>query len=162
MVRDQNKDVDLFIVMASGEEHAEIDTFFMTLHPTTSVYRSLISNNVVYLRVFEDDIQIKDFMQVHEEFVNLICDEQDEDKLRIEIGTHVEVLQLKTNVIPRGLVSLESMYDDVKKAFAHLVQQGSLNLETKSVDIGFDGEERLVKIKANLNEDMNKLYCNFL
>jgi len=47
--------------------------------------------------VFEDDIQIKEFMQVQNENTNQICDEEDENNLVQKNRILAKMIQLKTN-----------------------------------------------------------------
>jgi hypothetical protein len=60
--------------------------------------------------VFQDDKQINNFLQMEEEFSTSYIDDvfYENDQ---ELSHRIEVLQLKDNSIPRGLVPLEELFD---------------------------------------------------
>jgi hypothetical protein len=80
-------------------------------------YRPSIPENVKHWKVFEDDLEIKRFMEIGEEFSSIHID-QDHDDTKIP---HVDILlnkivdhkivQLPSNHIPKGLVPLERLFD---------------------------------------------------
>jgi hypothetical protein len=80
-------------------------------------YRSSVPDNVKHWKVFEDDLEIKRFLETVDEFFALHID-QDHDT---EKGHHVDVfqnkianhhiVQLPSNHIPKGLVPLERLFD---------------------------------------------------
>lgn len=86
----------------------------------------VVLDNVKYWKVFGNDKQIENFLQMKDEFETVNIDiENDIDKNEKEIVVNeiddnqeeLEVLQLKDNVLPRGLVPLEEILDfhDVAK-----------------------------------------------
>ena len=77
-----------------------------------------IPNNIKHWRVFHDDQEIRKFLDLTGEFsISLIV--QDEDFLMDEksscfknsIGGH-DVIELKGNFIPKGLVPLEKLFSN--------------------------------------------------
>jgi hypothetical protein len=80
-------------------------------------YRPDVPENVKHWKVFEDDLEIKRFMETDEEFYALHID-QDPDS---EINPHADVflnknfdhhiVQLLGNLIPKGIVPLERLFD---------------------------------------------------
>ena len=96
--------------------------------------RSSIPDNSKYWQVFEDDMQIQRFLELSEEFVNTPIDTKNEndestqedeeleeegnstEKLKGTLGGK-DIIQLKNNFIPRGLIPLENIFDqnDVAK-----------------------------------------------
>lgn len=62
--RESNTDANLLAIIELGGDHLDIDGVFMQNNPTISIYKPFISDNIVYLQIFENDIQIKDFFQV--------------------------------------------------------------------------------------------------
>ena len=92
------------------------------------VNRPSIPDNTKYWQVFEDDMQIKIFLELSGEFVNTLIDDESADsenlldvegneegiveteKLRISLGGK-DIVQLKSNHIPRGLIPLEKLFD---------------------------------------------------
>jgi len=84
--------------------------------------RPSILDNLKYLQVFEDDEQIKRFLEMVGEFSNLEIDQEDESEelqeelsnrkfpLKDSIGNQ-KIVELKNNVIPKGLVPLERLFN---------------------------------------------------
>jgi ribonuclease HI len=80
-------------------------------------YRPSIPDNVKHWKVFEDDLEIKRFLETVDEFFALHID-QDQDS---ESNPHADVflnkianhhiVQLPSNHIPKGLVPLERLFD---------------------------------------------------
>ena len=83
--------------------------------------RPSIPDNSKYWQVFEDDMQIRRFLELSGEFVNTPIDTeniQDDEELEEE-GNRTEklkgtlggkdIIQLKNNFIPRGLIPLEKI-----------------------------------------------------
>ena len=98
------------------------------------VNRPSIPDNYKYWQVFEDDMQIKRFLELSGEFVNTHIDAENDncenfqdaeeseeekngtEKLKGTLGGK-NIIQLKNNFIPRGLIPLENFFDqnDVAK-----------------------------------------------
>ena len=98
------------------------------------VNRPSIPDNSKYWQVFEDDMQIKIFLELSGEFVNTHIDvengncenfqdaeESEEElinteKLKGTLGGK-DIIQLKSNFIPRGLIPVEKIFyqNDVAK-----------------------------------------------
>lgn len=80
-------------------------------------YRPSLPDNVMFWKVFEDDVELTMFLGVMDEFSYLQIDMENEHdekaekpKFRNKIGSH-EIVQLSTNKIPKGLVPLENLFD---------------------------------------------------
>lgn len=120
--RSQNAIADTYAVVAS--------TFRIPIHPNTKYtievkHRPAIPNNVKYWQVFEDDDHIESFLTLTDEFENMVIDEEEEGVKLEELSTeepqnennlltHIgdkEIIQLKNNSFPKGLVPLEEMFD---------------------------------------------------
>ena len=74
-------------------------------------YHPSILYNFKHWQVFEDKEQMKHFMETIGEFSNLVIDTEEEEETKEkpqnkwqEMVASQKVLQLKINVIPRGLV----------------------------------------------------------
>ena len=85
--------------------------------------RPSITDNTKYWQVFEDDIQIKRFLELSSEFVNTRIDDESDDsenflnvdgnedgipkmyKLKRSLGGK-DIVQLKSNHIPQGMIPL--------------------------------------------------------
>jgi hypothetical protein len=80
-------------------------------------YRPSIPDNVKHWKVFEDDLEIKKFLETIEEFSELHIDQDSISKqgfnggeLLSKIAKH-DIIQLPGNHIPRELVPLERLFD---------------------------------------------------
>ena len=81
-------------------------------------YRPSILDNIKHWQVFEDEEQVKRFLEIVGEFSNMEIDACEEEGTEDTSERNWEekmagnkVLQLKGNVIPRGLVPLEILFD---------------------------------------------------
>jgi hypothetical protein len=79
--------------------------------------RPSIPNNVKHWKVFEDDIDIRKFLESVEEFFELQIDQDHDPKgdphadvFLNKIANH-HIVQLPSNHIPKGLVPLEILFD---------------------------------------------------
>ena len=76
-------------------------------------YRHSVLDNIKQWRVFEDDLEIKRFLELTGEFSNSLIDEDKDDEVedadeysKNTIVGH-NIIELKGNFIPKGLVPLE-------------------------------------------------------
>ena len=77
-------------------------------HPT-------IPNNQRYWQVFQDDEEINDFLQNKGKFKETLIDVENDDGKgngldEVQIN-EIDMLQLKINIIPKGLIPLEELFD---------------------------------------------------
>jgi hypothetical protein len=85
----------------------------------------IVPNNIRYWKVFGNDEQIDDFLQSKNEFecANIDVDSDNESVNKIDLeeinekDENLDFLHLKNNILPRGLVPLEELFDfdDVAK-----------------------------------------------
>jgi hypothetical protein len=86
-------------------------------------HRSTMSDNIKHWQVFEDDKHVEIFLQMSDEFANINNDDEcccnedksadarsNEDPFQNQIVGR-DIVQLKNNIIPKGLVPLENMFD---------------------------------------------------
>ena len=104
----------LFHVPTNPNEHFQIEVR----------YRSSIPNNVDHQKVLEDDEKINRLLQMSGEFENIKIDQENmyEEEESVEIEpTYLtqlagkDIIQLKSNSFPRGLVPLEDIFDSGKE-----------------------------------------------
>jgi ribonuclease HI len=128
--------------------------------------RPTVPDNIRYWQVFGNDDQIEDFLQCKNDFectnIYLENEEENVNSLDCEIDSvntieldklgddelDADVLQLKNNVLPRGLVPLENLFDsnDVakkQKIEAHGKEVEDCNIVTKE-------KPRMVKLSKSL------------
>lgn len=68
------------------------------------------------------------------------------------------MLQLKTNSIPRYLVSLESLYDDFQRAYTHVLQQNHLEYKIVKISNGTTSENKNLKINYKIELEWLGIY----
>jgi ribonuclease HI len=87
-------------------------------------HRPAVPDNIKYWQVFEDDKQVERFLQMSDEFANIniddecCCNEDESEDARSNddpfqnqiVGR--DIIQLKNNIIPKGLVPLEKLFDE--------------------------------------------------
>jgi len=80
-------------------------------------YRPSILDNVKHWKVFEDNLDIKKFLETVEEFSEMHIDQDSVSEENSDGGNFLnkiaerDIVQLPNNHIPRGLVPLERIFD---------------------------------------------------
>jgi hypothetical protein len=169
-------EVDLQVMLRGQNILADgLDTsaaaYKIPFHPTRPYTvevkcRLTVPNNIRYWQVFGNDDQIEDFLQCKNDFecTNIDLDNEDENvnSLDFEIDgvntaeseelgddeSDADVLQLKRNIFPRGLVPLEDLFnsDDVAKK-PKIEAHGQ---EVEDCNIGTEEKTRMVKLSKSL------------
>jgi hypothetical protein len=113
-------------------------------------YRPSIPDNVKHWKVFEDDLEIKRFLETVDEFSALHID-QDPDS---EIDPHADVflnkivdhhiVQLPSNHIPKGLVPLERLFDRNDVAVKGKVSNE--DVDVAECNIGTEKESKICQV----------------
>jgi ribonuclease HI len=136
--------------------------------------RPTIPDNIRYWQVFGNDDQIKDFLQCKNDFecTNIDLENETENVNRPdfeldnvnsvdsgELGDdemEANVLHLKRNVLPRGLVPLEDLFDfnDVAKKLK-IEANGQ---EVEDCNIGTEEKPRIVKLSKSLPPEQKLKY----
>jgi hypothetical protein len=110
-------------------------------------------------------LELKRFLQTIEEFSNISIDqENEEDETENQQTSHFlnkvvghNIVELKKNHIPRGLVPLERLFDnnDVSRKVAMKNQEQ----EVMDCNIGTAANPKVVKISKALPEEKEKQVC---
>lgn len=75
-------------------------------------HQPVVPDSLRYWQLFQDDKGIEEFLQNEGKYKDTSIDgEQDDGELDIEVNK-MEVLQLKDNFIPKGLIPLEELFDE--------------------------------------------------
>jgi ribonuclease HI len=129
-------------------------------------YRPSIPDNIKHWKVFEDDLEIKKFLQSVDEFSALHID-QDPDP---EGDPHSEVflnkifnhhiVQFPSNHIPRGLVPLERLFDGNDVAAKDKISGG--DADTSECNIGTQEEPNFIKLSSSLTQEQRAEYTELL
>ena len=138
--------------------------------------RPSIPDNSKYWQVFEDDMQIRRFLELSGEFVNTHFDnendndrtpggdeevetEEDAEKLKKTLGGK-DIIQLKNNFIPRGLIPLEKLFDQNDVAKNPKVKPVGDAVEDKN--IGTEENHRVIKLSKKLLEREKEEYVKLM
>jgi len=129
-------------------------------------YRSSITDNVKHWKVFKDDIEIKKFLEIVDEFFDFHID-QDQDTKEIphadvflnKIVDH-HIVQLPSNHIPKGLVPLERLFDinDV----AVKVKGSTKSADVTECNLGTEEDPKYVKLSSSLSKEQRDEYVKIL
>ena len=151
--------VDSLVVAASN--------FKVPIEPKASYeihikYRPSFLDNIKHWQVFEDDQQVQKFLECIGEFSESQIDEEEEsfespDKASYKnMIAGQEIIDLKTNHIPRGLVPLERLFDNND---IYLRADGKVETEN-IVDYNIETATNLkhVKISKSLPTETRKRY----
>ena len=157
--RSQNAILDTYSIDAS--------TFKIPIYPNTRYtievkHRPAIPDNVKYWQVFEDDDHIESFLTLSGEYENMVIDEEKEgleieeipieesqdDKELLTYFGDKEIIQLKNNSFPNGLVPLEEFFDHNDVAKTPMVVLSKTEVE--DFNIRTTKDPKLVKISKNL------------
>lgn len=101
-------------------------------------------DNIKHFQVFEDDRHILAFLANFGAFKDQIIDEDDRLDIVDEDGNE-EIVNLPTNAIPKGMVTLEMIFDSnprIKESLATDLDAG----EYEQHNIGQEGQEKIVYI----------------
>jgi len=123
-------------------------------------HRPAVPDNQRHWQVFQNDGEINDFLQNKGEFENVLMDaEHDDGSNELQIN-QMEVLQLKDNVIPKGLIPLEELFDHDDVARKPTLQPTEKGVE--EVNIGTAQEPKTVKLSKSLTPKVKEEYIRFL
>jgi ribonuclease HI len=128
-------------------------------------YRPSIPDNVKHWKVFEDDLEIRRFLETVDEFSALQIDQEHEP----ESGSHTDVLlkkianhhivQLPSNHIPKGLVPLERIFDNNDVAVK--AKKPVDDADISECNIGTEKEPKFVKLSSSLTKEQRTEYVSF-
>ena len=134
-------------------------------------HRPSIPNNVQHWQVFEDDEQLCKFLESIDEFAEMHIDQEnqndpiwimqegeDSKEFHDKIANH-QMLVLKNNQIPKGLIPLEILFnqDDIPSRSTLQPQPE----EVEDCDIGTKENPWLVKLSKYLSPETKSKYVEF-
>lgn len=127
-------------------------------------HRPAILDNHRHWKVFQDDEEIKDFLLNQGKFKETLIDvENDEIKgngTEEVQSNQMDVLQLKNNIIPKGLIPLEERFDQddvARKPTLQLTEKG-----VEEVNIGTTVNPKLVKLSKALPPKIKDKYISLM
>jgi ribonuclease HI len=161
--REENTMADSLVVSAS---HFRVPLPPKLKYDVEVKYRPSIPDNVKHWKVFEDDLEIKKFLESVDEFSALHIDQDHDsesnphaDVFLNKIANH-HIVQLPTNHIPKGLVPLEILFDgnDVAVKF-----KGSTDdVDVSECNIGTEKDPKFVKLSSSLSREQRVEYAELL
>jgi len=156
--------------LASAASVSKIPIFPSTKYELEIMNRPSVPDNIKNWQVFEDDKQIENFLQLEGDFQNMVIDEDNQSKEKDEFVKKTEgfvnsiaghdILQLKNNYIPRGLVPLEELFD--KKDVAIDPKIHSQEDDVEDCNIGTPEHPKVIKISKSLPIDIKKKYIHLM
>jgi hypothetical protein len=129
-------------------------------------YRPSIPENVKHWKVFEDDHEIKIFLETVDEFFALHIDQDHNseqshhtDIFLNKIADH-HIVQFPSNHIPKGLVPLERLFD--RNNVAVKVKGTIENAEVIECNLGTEEDPKYVNFSSSLSKEQRAEYVNLL
>ena len=111
--RDHNQTTDSLALAAT---HFKISKQTQLKYPIEVRYKPSVPDNTKQWMVFEDDIEIKKFLELTSEFSNLLIDQYGDEEVE-EVDEYSEneivghkIIELKSYFIPKGLIPLEIFF----------------------------------------------------
>ena len=127
-------------------------------------YRPSIPDNIKHWQVFEDEEKMKRFLEIVGEFSNMEIDvdqeevdsEDTSERNWEEKVAGNKVLQLKGNIIPRGLVPLDRLFDknDVPLQPSKVVEEN----QVEDLNLGIETDPKIVKLSRKIPGEYKKQY----
>ena len=111
--RDHNQTADS---LSLAPTHFRIPKITQLKYPIEVRYRPSVPDNIKQWRVFEDDFEIKRFLELTGEFSNSLIDQEQDDEIEHlegvaenDIVGH-KIIEMKSKFIPKGLEPLERIF----------------------------------------------------
>jgi hypothetical protein len=129
-------------------------------------YRPSIPDNVKHWKVFEDDLEIKRFLETIEEFSEMHIDHDSVSEERLDGSnflskiTENDIVQLPSNHTPRGLVPLERIFDRNDVALKGKISEDEA--DTTQCNIGTGNEPKFVRLLRCLTKEKRDKYAELL
>jgi ribonuclease HI len=129
-------------------------------------YRPSIPDNIKHWKVFEDDLEIKKFLETVEEFSEMHIDQDSISEEKLDGGNFLNkivehnILQLPNNHIPRGLVPLERLFDRNDVSLRGEISDDDTG--TIQCNIGTENEPKIVKLSRSLTKEQRSEYIGLL
>jgi hypothetical protein len=135
-------------------------------------HRPAMPNNIKYWQVFEDDKQVERFLQMSDEFANMNIDDEycceddenaversDNDPFQNQIAGR-DIVQLKNNIIPKGLVPFERLFDenDVARNPRITANDGDI----KDCNIRTQENPKIIRLLKTLSPEIKQRYINLI
>jgi ribonuclease HI len=128
--------------------------------------RPSVPNNIKHWKVFENDLEIRRFLESVDEFFALHID-QDHDfegdpppKVFLNKIANHHIVQLPSNHIPKGLVPLERLFDGNNVAVKP--KGPTEDADVAECNIGTEEDPKFVKLSSSLSREQRAEYDELL
>ena len=119
-----------------------------------------VLDNLRYWQVFWDDKEINTFVKNEGNYKDASIDvDYDTDELEIEVN-QMEILQLKDNIIPKGLIPLEELFDQDDVARKPSLVPTDKGVE--DVNLGTSDKPKFMKLLKTLSPEVKSKYIKLL
>jgi ribonuclease HI len=161
--REENTMADSLVVSAS---HFRVPLPPKLKYDVGVKYRPSVPDNIKHWKVFEDDNEIKKFLESVDEFSALHIDQDHDsessphaDVFLNKIANH-HIVQLPSNHILKGLVPLERLFDGNDVA---VKVKGSVDdADITEYNIGTEKDPKFVKLSSSLSREQRAEYAELL
>jgi hypothetical protein len=129
-------------------------------------YRPSIPGNVKYWKVFEADLELKNFLETIDEFSSLHIDQDHDSKVTPHVDVFLNtisnhhIVKLPSNHIPKGLVPLERLFDGNDVALKGKVSTNDVDIT--EYNVGTEKDPKYVKLSSSLSEEQREEYTKLL
>jgi hypothetical protein len=135
-------------------------------------HRPTVPDNIKHWQVFEDDKQVERFLQMSDEFANINIDDEcccdkdesadahsNDDPFQNQIAGR-DIVQLKNNIIPKGLVPLEKLFDENDVARNPKITANDEDVE--DCNIGTEENPKIIKLSKTLSPEVKQDYIKLM
>lgn len=120
----------------------------------------IVLDNLRYWQVFWDDKEINAFLQNEGSYKDASIDiYYDTDELKIKVN-QMEILQLKDNIIPKGLIPLEELFD--QDDVARKTSLVPIDKSVEDVNLGTTKKPEFVKLSKTLSPGVKSKYVRLI
>jgi hypothetical protein len=129
-------------------------------------YRPSIPGNVKHWKVFGDDIEIKRFMEIIDDFSTLHVDQDSDSKINPHDDTFLNkisnhhIVQFPSNHIPKGPVPLERLFD--RNDTAVKGKASNKDVDVAECNIDTEKDPKFVKLSSSLSREQRAEYAELL
>jgi ribonuclease HI len=129
-------------------------------------YRPSIPDNVKHWKVFEDDLEIKRFLETVDKFLALHIDQDPDSEINPHTGAFLNkivdhhIVQFPNNHIPKGLVPLGRIFD--KNDVAAKGKTSNDDVDVAECNICTERDPKLLKLSSNLSREQRVEYIELL
>jgi hypothetical protein len=129
-------------------------------------YRPFVPDNVKHLKVFEDDLEIKRFLETVDEFyashIYQDRDTKETPHANIFLNKTVDhqIVQLPSNHIPKRLVPLEILFD--RDDVSIKVKGSTKTTNVTECNLGTKEDPNYIKLSSSLSKEQRAEYVKLL